>query len=131
MVSAFPCNSGIFPMIFRHALPCIGIPVLRHRHDRYTAYTPPRIKFCLLVGSDFILHLRFFFSGDGNESCFAGLEQPVSVTSLFPDLCRSALNGYSMAYSWSNYMALLIFMMLPFFVVHRLKEALVYYKYIP
>ena len=42
-----------------------------------------------------------------------------------------ALNGYSMAYSWSNYMALLIFMMLPFFVVHRLKEALVYYKYIP
>ena len=42
-----------------------------------------------------------------------------------------ALNGYSMAYSWTNYMALLIFMMLPFFVVHRLKEALVYYKYIP
>ena len=42
-----------------------------------------------------------------------------------------ALNGYSMAYSWSNYMALLIFMLLPFFVVHRLKEALIYYKYVP
>ncbi|MSH99361.1 ABC transporter permease, partial [Escherichia coli] len=42
-----------------------------------------------------------------------------------------ALNGYSMAYSWPNYMALLIFMMLPFLVVHRLKEALIYYKYVP
>ena len=42
-----------------------------------------------------------------------------------------ALNGYSMIYSWPNYMALLIFMMLPFLVVHRLKEALIYYKYVP
>ena len=84
----FPCNSGIFPMIFATlclvlASQCCGIVMIG------TLPTPPRIKFCLLVGSDFILHLRFFFSGDGNESCFAGLEQPVSVTSLFPDLCRS------------------------------------------
>ena len=42
-----------------------------------------------------------------------------------------ALNGYPMIYSWINYVALLIFMMLPFFVVHRLKEALIYYKYVP
>jgi hypothetical protein len=33
-----------------------------------------------------------------------------------------ALNGYPMIYSWINYVALLIFMMLPFFVVHRLKR---------
>ena len=43
-----------------------------------------------------------------------------------------ALNGYPMIYSWINYVGtLLIFMMLPFFVVHRLKEALIYYKYVP
>ena len=71
----------------RHALPCIGIPVLRHRHDRYTAYTPPRIKFCLLVGSDFILHLRFFFSGDGNDPVLQALSNLFPFTSLFPDLC--------------------------------------------
>ena len=28
-------------------------------------------------------------------------------------------------------LAVVIFMMLPFFVVHRLKEALIYYKYVP
>ena len=42
-----------------------------------------------------------------------------------------ALNGYPMIYSWMNYVALLIFMMLPFLVAHRLKEALIYYKYVP
>ena len=42
-----------------------------------------------------------------------------------------ALNGYPMIYSWTNYVALLIFMMLPFLIAHRLKAALVYYKYIP
>lgn len=42
-----------------------------------------------------------------------------------------ALNGYPMIYSWMNYVALLIFMMLPFLIAHRLKEALIYYKYLP
>ena len=42
-----------------------------------------------------------------------------------------ALNGYPMIYSWVNYVALLIFMMLPFLIAHRLKGALVYYKYMP
>ena len=36
-----------------------------------------------------------------------------------------------MIYSWVNYVALLIFMMLPFLIAHRLKGALVYYKYMP
>ena len=42
-----------------------------------------------------------------------------------------ALNGYPMIYSWTNYVALLLFMMLPFFIAHRLKAALIYYKYVP
>lgn len=42
-----------------------------------------------------------------------------------------ALNGYPMIYSWPNYVALLIFMTLPFLVVHRLKGALLLYKYMP
>ena len=43
-----------------------------------------------------------------------------------------ALNGYPMIYSWINYVALLIFMMLLFFVVHRLKEVLDFiYEYVP
>ena len=84
------------------------------------------------------------FQGAGTFS-ISGFSFPVmamhpvlqALSNLFPlrhyflIYVDQALNGYSMAYSWTNYMALLIFMMLPFFVVHRLKEALVYYKYIP
>ena len=36
-----------------------------------------------------------------------------------------------MSYSWINYIALLLFMMLPFLVANRLKGALIYYKYVP
>ena len=41
------------------------------------------------------------------------------------------MNGYPMIYSWMNYVALLVFMMLPFLVARRLKEALIHYKYLP
>lgn len=115
----------------RHTLPRLGIPVLRYCHDRYTAYTPPRIKFRLLVGSDFILYLRFSFPVMAMNPVLQALSNLFPLRHYFLIYVDQALNGYSMAYSWSNYMALLIFMMLPFFVVHRLKEALVYYKYIP
>jgi ABC-2 type transport system permease protein len=42
-----------------------------------------------------------------------------------------ALNGYGMVYSWVNYLALFLFMMLPILVAGRLKKALVHYKYMP
>ena len=127
----FPCNSGIFPMIFATlclvlASQCCGIVMIG---------TLPTLR----------LGLSFASLWGGISFSISGFSFPVmamnpvlqALSNLFPlrhyflIYVDQALNGYSMAYSWSNYMALLIFMMLPFFVVHRLKEALVYYKYIP
>ena len=127
----FPCNSGIFPMIFATlclvlASQCCGIVMIG---------TLPTLRLGLSFASLWGV-ISFSISG---FSLPVMAMNPVlqALSNLFPlrhyflIYVDQALNGYSMAYSWSNYMALLIFMMLPFFVVHRLKEALVYYKYIP
>ncbi|MBO7417692.1 MAG: ABC transporter permease [Bacteroidaceae bacterium] len=41
-----------------------------------------------------------------------------------------ALNGYPMIYSAWSYLALLLFMLLPFFAIKRLNKAYLYYEYI-
>lgn len=41
------------------------------------------------------------------------------------------LNGYPMYYSWKEYMALLLFILLPLLLLRRLKTALLEYDYIP
>lgn len=119
------------PYAAGHFVPCTGFTMLWHRDDRHFAYTPPRIEFCIIMGSHLFLHIGVLFPGNGYESGIAGIEQLFPLRHYFLIYVDQALNGYSMAYSWSNYMALLIFMLLPFFVVHRLKEALIYYKYMP
>ena len=40
-------------------------------------------------------------------------------------------NGYTFVDAWFNIMALLIFMALPFFVVNKIRKAMLEYEYIP
>lgn len=42
-----------------------------------------------------------------------------------------ALNGYPMVYAWHSIVALLLFMLLPFFVLKKLRTAMLHYVYIP
>ena len=60
-----------------------------------------------------------------------GLANLFPLRHYFLIYADQALNGYPMIYSWMNYVALLVFMMLPFLVARRLKEALIHYKYLP
>jgi ABC-type multidrug transport system permease subunit len=127
----FPCNSGIFPMIFATlclvlASQCCGIVMIG---------TLPTLRlglsFASLWGVISFSISGFSFPVMAMHPVLQALSNLFPLRHYFLIYVDQALNGYNMAYSWSNYMALLIFMMLPFFVVHRLKEALVYYKYIP
>ncbi len=84
----FPCNSGIFPMIFATLLPCTSIAMLRYSHDRYITHSPAWIKFCLFVWRHFFLHFRLLIPCYGNAPCTAGAQQPIPIASLFSNLCR-------------------------------------------
>jgi ABC-2 type transport system permease protein len=127
----FPCHSGILPMLFATlclvlASQCLGV---------------------LMIGTLPTLRLGLSFASLWGVLSFSmcGLSFPAmamhpvlqALANLFPlrhyflIYVDQALNGYPMAYSWVNYMALLTFMLLPFLIIHRLKRALIYYKYVP
>ena len=60
-----------------------------------------------------------------------------ALTNLFPlrhyflIYVDQALNGRELYYSWAQYVSLLGFLILPFFIGKNLKNALLYFKYIP
>ncbi len=127
----FPCNSGIFPMLL--ATLCLILA--------------SQSMGILMIGILPTLRLGLSFASLWGVLSFSmcGLSFPImgmhptlqALANLFPlrhyflNYVDQALNGYPMIYSWTNYVALLIFMTLPFLISRRLKEALVYYKYIP
>ena len=127
----FPCNSGIGPMIF--ATLCMVLA--SQSCGVFMIGTLPTLRLALSFASLWGV-LSFSISG---FSYPVMAMHPVlqALSNLFPlrhyflIYVDQALNGYHLSFSWVNYIALLGFMMLPFLIVHRLKEALVYYKYMP
>ena len=127
----FPCNSGIWPMIlatlcFVLASQCVGVfmvgvlPTLRLG-----------LSFASLWGVISVSISGFSFPLMAMHPTLQGLSILFPLRHYFLIYVDQALNGYSMAYSWHNYLALLLFMMLPFLIIYRLKDALLYHKYQP
>ena len=114
-----------------HPLPCTGFARDGCTDDRYIAYPASGTEFCILMGVLSFSMCGLSFPAMAMHPVLQGLANLFPLRHYFLIYVDQALNGYPMIYSWINYVALLIFMMLPFFVVHRLKEALIYYKYVP
>lgn len=127
----FPCNSGIAPMLL--ATLCmilasqgcgvfmIGLfPILRLG-----------LSFASLWGVLSFSICGFSFPVMAMHPSLQALSNLFPLRHYFLIYVNQALNGYSMAYSWINYVALLIFMLLPFVILPRLKKALIYTKYVP
>lgn len=127
----FPCNSGIMPMLFATfcfvlASQSVGIfmigmlPTLRLG-----------LSFASLWGVVSFSISGFTYPVMAMHPTLQALANLFPLRHYFLIYVDQALNGYNMAYSWISYMALLLFMMLPFIIAPRLKAALIYYKYIP
>lgn len=113
--------------------PLPGAGIARHGNidDRNPAYPASGTQFRFPMGRTLFLHVRIVIPCHGHAPRIAGIGKSVPLRHYFLIYVDQALNGYPMIYSWVNYVALLIFMMLPFLIAHRLKGALVYYKYMP
>lgn len=127
----FPCNSGILPML----LATLCLVLASQGMGILMIGTLPTLRLGLSFAS---LWGVLSFSMCGLSFPLMGMHPTLqALANLFPlrhyflIYVDQALNGYPMIYSWSNYVALLLFMLLPFLVAHRLKGALIYYKYIP
>jgi ABC-2 type transport system permease protein len=127
----YPCNSGIFPMLlatfcFVLASQSMGIlmigtlPTLRYG-----------LSFATLWGVVSFSISGFSFPVLGMHPMLQALSNLFPLRHYFLIYVDQALNGYPMVYSWQSYLALLLFMMLPYLIAPRLKSALIYYKYVP
>ena len=127
----FPCNSGIGPMLLASFLFVLASQAMG----------------IFMVGVFPTLRLSLSFASIWGVISFSisGFTFPVmamhpmlqALTNLFPlrhyflIYVDQALNGYAMIYSWRSYVALLLFVLLPFLIIRRLKKALLTYTYIP
>ena len=108
-------------MLVRHPLPGIGFARHGHTDDRAPS---PTLRLGLSFAS---LWGVLSFSMCGLSFPAMAMPRTAGLANLFPCatyfayLCRPGSERLSMIYSWMNYVALLIFMMLPFLVAHRLK----------
>jgi ABC-2 type transport system permease protein len=130
-VLQFPCNSGIMPMLFATlclvlASQCMGVVMIG---------TLPTLRlglsFASLWGVLSFSICGLSFPAMAMHPTLQALANLFPLRHYFLIYVDQALNGYPMLYSWTNYLALLVFMLLPFLVVNRLKRALIYYKYVP
>jgi ABC-2 type transport system permease protein len=127
----FPCNSGILPMIvatlcFVLASQCCGVfmismlPTLRLG-----------LSFASLWGVVSISISGFSYPVMAMHPTLQAVSNLFPLRHYFLIYVNQALNGYSMGYAWTNYLALLLFMMLPLLVARRLRGALLNFKYMP
>ncbi|MGL5262746.1 MAG: ABC transporter permease [Bacteroides sp.] len=126
---SYPCNSGIFPMI----IAIVALILASQGLGVFMIGVIPSLRLALSSAS---LWGVLAFSITGFSFPVMAMHPTLqALSNLFPlrhyflIYVNQALNGYAMSYAWTNYLALLIFMILPLFILKRLQYALVYYKH--
>lgn len=127
----YPINSGIFPML----LATFFLVLASQACGIFMIAMMPALRMGLSTAS---LWGMMSFSISGFSFPAIGMFPAVqAVSNLFPlrhyylIYVSQALNGYPLAYAWKHYIALMLFILLPFVIGKRLKKALIYYKYMP
>ena len=127
----FPCNSGILPILTASLL----LVIASQSFGIFLYGLFPTLRYALSAAS---LWGVISFSISGFTFPVMAMHPSLQAISvLFPlrhyflIYVDQALNGYPLSYSWHSYMALLIFALLPLFIMKRLHNAVLYYRYIP
>lgn len=127
----YPCNSGILPML----LAALLMVLASQAFGIFLYGLLPSLRLALSAAS---LWGVVSFSISGFSFPVMAMSPALqALSNLFPlrhyflIYVDQALNGYPMSYAWISYMALLIFMMLPLFILKRLHNAILYYEYMP
>lgn len=127
----FPLNSGPFPMLLASLLLVLAsqsVGILM-----FGIFPTLRLGLSLasLWGVISFSISGFSFPVMAMPAVMQGLSWLFPLRHYFLIYVDQALNGYAMHYSWVNYLALLLFMLLPLLVLRRLKGVLIYHSYKP
>ncbi len=129
--NAFPLNSGWLPMIAALFL----LVVASQAVGVFMIGTLPTLRlglsFASLFGMIAFSIVGFSFPVLGMHPTLQALSNLFPLRHYFLIYVDQALNGRDIFYTWMEYLWLLAFLILPFLIGRHLKNALLYFKYIP
>lgn len=127
----YPCNSGILPMLFAALL----LVLSSQAFGVFLYGLFPALRLALsaasLWGVISISISGFSFPVMAMSPVLQALSNLFPLRHYFLIYVNLALNGYPLIYAWHSVVALLVFILLPFFVLKRLRTAMMHYVYIP
>lgn len=127
----FPCNSGILPMLLAGLLLVLSSQALGIFFFGMFGSLRLALSTASLWGVISISISGFSFPVMGMHPTLQGLSVLFPLRHYFLIYVDLALNGYPLIYAWHSVVALLIFILLPFFVFKKIRTAMMHHVYIP
>lgn len=127
----FPCNSGIFPMLLAGLLLVLSTQALGIFFFGLFGTLRLALSTASLWGVVSISISGFSFPVIAMHPVLQGICLLFPLRHYFLLYVNLALNGYPLIYAWQAVVALLIFLLLPFFVLTKLRTTMLHYAYIP
>ena len=127
----YPCNSGIFPMLLSGLLLVLASQAVGLFFFGLFGTLRLALSAASLWGVFIFFHFRIYISGYGHASDSSGTQCAIPIEHYFLLYANLALNGYPLIYAWHSVVALIISMLLPFFVLKKLRTIMLHYTYIP
>lgn len=127
----FPCNSGILPMLVAGLLLVLSSQALGIFFFGLFGSLRLALSTASLWGVISISISGFSYPVMAMHPVLQGLAVLFPLRHYFLIYVDLALNGYPFIYAWHSVVALLIFILLPFFVLKSLRNAMLHYVYIP
>ena len=129
--NAFPLNSGWMPMISAMILLVLASQAVGVFMIGVLPTLRLGLSFASLFGMIAFSIVGFSFPVLGMDPTLQALSDLFPLRHYFLIYVDQALNGRDLFYSWSEYVWLAGFLILPFLIGKNLKNALLYFKYIP
>lgn len=127
----YPCHSGILPMLFAGLLMVLASQAVGIFFFGLFGSMRLALSAASLWGVLSFSISGFSFPVMAMHPTLQALSNLFPLRHYFLIYVNLALNGYPMIYAWHSVVALLLFILLPFFVLKKLRTAMLHYVYIP
>lgn len=127
----YPCNSGIFPMLLSGLLLVLASQAVGLFFFGLFGTLRLALSAASLWGVLSFSISGFTFPVMAMHPTLQALSVLFPLRHYFLLYANLALNGYPLIYARHSVVALLIFMLLPFFVLKKLRTIMLHYTYIP
>ncbi len=127
----YPCHGGFFPTLFLSFCMVLSAQALGILFFALIPTLRMALSMCSLWGVVSFSICGFSFPQPAMEAPVRALSYLFPLRHYYLVYVSQTLDGNGMVYSWSSYVALFVFILLPFVFMIRLKRELIHSFYIP